>query len=524
MDGTPHTGPGPVPERGEGNTPPGRGQAPPGAGVPDLPGAGVPDPPGAGVPDLPGRWPPGPPAGRKHDPLAAALGNASLLGIGYLLLGRRWLALAQVGCALIILSLLHAFAEVWCEFLVLGWWLLTIAHGWFLARHGTRRVTSPAQRLVALGAALAVLLPVGWLRFDAAQIQQDVTDARERGDCKAALAAQDEVGFGHRVADAPGAERGDATADACRRLHRASEELATGLTGDTDALATGFDTLAAVLKQRGHTNTVDATLSGFLDRLPVDDPCDTAKVTDWLRRRDTSHDVLDRTADTVKRVAPGALVGCADQHRASDEWRQARTRYRQLLDQYPGSALRGRARTGAHKATLAIELATVRSRLTQTADEQPEYCTKPAKYSAAAPVRKGTVNRALFYGNAEFTDQLPKRWRASDAAKAVLVVCVDEAEADETGTAVQTCPYEHKLAIGGVSDVTFHKIAVPVKVYSVRTGKVVADRTVEIGGASCPQWLEYETYFTDAGPPSDVLVEESKADVRAAFSPLINNE
>lgn len=70
---------------------------------------------------------------------------------------------------------------------------------------------------------------------------------------------------------------------------------------------------------------------------------------------------------------------------------------------------------------------------------------------------------------------------------------------------------------------TFHKIAIPVKVYELRTGKRVAGRKVQIDGESCPQVLSYKTYVpADLGPGPDEYVHPSKADVRAGFRSLIH--
>jgi hypothetical protein len=70
--------------------------------------------------------------------------------------------------------------------------------------------------------------------------------------------------------------------------------------------------------------------------------------------------------------------------------------------------------------------------------------------------------------------------------------------------------------------VTFHKIAIPVKVYELRTGKLVSDTLVEISGASCPKVLSY-TYYgpADLGPGSDEYVIASNANVQAGFRYLI---
>lgn len=458
---------------------------------------------------------------RSHDPLAVAIGNASLLGVGYLMLRRRALAvLTGLVTVLLVVLLAAVVRAVWFEVVVLFWWAFLVAHGWVLAGGRARRVAVRGQRLVALGITVPVLLAVGFLRLDAALIEQTVTEARGSGDCGPASTALDRVWLGHRVVDAPLTTRGDKTVEACRRLPVASDRLTTGLTGDTDALVAGFDGLASVLADLpGHEKMVDVVLDGFLAGLPTGNPCHTVEVTDWLRQREAGGNALDRSVDVVASTAPAALVGCAEDHMAGNDWETARTRYRQLLDQYPEHELAAKAQEGVRQATLAIELANVRRLLQAAPGSQPAYCANPAQYSGAPP--HGTAgNRALIYGNATYTGKLPGEWRATDAADAVLVVCVGDTE---MGTPVQTCPYENKTFPQFPQDVTFHKIAIPVRVYELRTGKPVADTKVEISGTSCPEILHYTTYLAhDLGPPSQVHVTASDDDVRAAFGALIS--
>ncbi|HEY3506017.1 MAG TPA: hypothetical protein VGN37_24925 [Actinocatenispora sp.] len=457
---------------------------------------------------------------RYQDPLAVALGNASLLGAGYLMLGRRWLAaLTGLVTVVLVVLLVTAFRAVWFEVVALLWWAALVAHGWYLARGGTG-VGVRRQRLVALYFAVPVLLVAGFLRFDAATISGQLADARRTGDCGRAATALSRIWFGDRVLDAPLTVRGDATRQACGRLATARTALRDALaTGATGALRTGFGGLAGILADLpGHDAMVNVALDGFLAGLPTDDACHTAAITDWLRARRPDHTALDRAAGVVGRTAPAALLGCGDAEMAAKRWPSARSRYQELLDRYPGDSRADAARTGVHKATLAIELANVRQLLQGPTDVQPEYCSHPAKYSGAAPFRKGT-NRALFYGNDEYTGKLPAKWRATDAANAVLVVCADD---DENGTSVQTCPYENKSLPDFPIEVTFHKIAIPVRAYELRTGRLVVHRTLQIGGASCPQVLHYTSYIRDLGPPSDVYVTPTTADVRAAFSGLVN--
>ncbi|EHN75164.1 hypothetical protein SMCF_5375, partial [Streptomyces coelicoflavus ZG0656] len=71
---------------------------------------------------------------REPDPLAVAVGNASLFGAGYLLLGRRALFWAAGAVTASLLWLTYTTARTWCELLVALWWAALVAHGWWLAR------------------------------------------------------------------------------------------------------------------------------------------------------------------------------------------------------------------------------------------------------------------------------------------------------------------------------------------------------------------------------------------------------
>ncbi|MCK2257891.1 hypothetical protein MZC58_40925 [Crossiella sp. S99.1] len=459
---------------------------------------------------------PAPVVPRRHDPLAVALGNASLLGLGYLMLRRRLLFVLTALVTILLLVLLGAVSRSgWFEFVVLAWWLTMIAHGFFLARRA-ERVVSGRQRLVGLSATVAVVLAVGLLRYDATGIEQTVAEAKQRGDCAQAMSALDRVWLGHHLADAPLTVRGELTVDACRRIQLATGRLTTALRGDVKELTQGYDGLTSVLTDLpGHENMVRELVSGFLGGLPAKEPCQTVAITDWLRQRKPAGNVLDRSTEVVGRTAPAALTGCADGFMNAKDWEKARTLFQQLLEQYPGHELTGKAQDGARKATLEIELANVRNLLRGS---NPAYCTRPAPYSGAAPYAKGT-NRAMMFGNDAFTGRLPGEWKVGDAAEAVLVVC---AGAKEYGAAVRTCPYQKRTPPQYRTDVTFHKIAIPVKAYELRTGKLVVDQKVEITGSVCPRTIEYRSYLTDLGPPSKFYVSESDKEVQAAFGWFIN--
>ncbi|MGB3441751.1 MAG: hypothetical protein WBA97_23645 [Actinophytocola sp.] len=460
---------------------------------------------------------------KPADPLAVAVGNASLLGVGYVLLGRKGLAVATVLVTVLFLFLLLSVTPtLWFEFVIVAWWVAVIVHGWVLARRRPRPDPVRGQRFVALGAAVPVLLVFGLLRFDAAGLEQDTADARADGDCAAALDATGALWFGHRVADAPLTERAGTTTRACDQLRTAGRKLDEALDGgDADSLAAGFRDLRKVLAGLpGHEEMVRSTVDRFVEGLPVEDACDTKALTDRLAK-EKPRGVLSGAAEVVPRLAPAAIVECADFFADKSDWQSARRDYQQFLDQYPDHDLAPKAQTGLTVATQAIELANVRTLLTPAAGSVPAYCDKPAPYSGAKPYVPNAPNRALVYGNDAHTGKIPPGWRATDAADAVIVVCAGETA---YGTPVQTCPYESKSGLSpfGYTDVTFHRIAIPLRVFEVRTGKLVAQFNLEIGGASCPAVLEYTSYgYTDLGPPSQVYVAASVTDVQGAFRPLL---
>lgn len=455
-----------------------------------------------------------------RDRAAVALGNASLFGLGYLLLGRKRPAAAAALGTCILFALTAQVAATWCEILLLSWWAAGVAHGWFLAGAPAERLAGRGRRVSAFAVTGAVLLTAVLLRVDAYGIEDRVDEARERGDCAAAVAAQEEVRADHRMAGGPVAGRGDAVVEACDRLEEAAVTLAGGARhGNVGELKSGFAAVARVLREPGNGKTAGAVLDGFLDALPTGDACNTADVAEWLGDRKPIRGVPDRSAATAARTEPAALVGCGDDLMDEDEWRQARANYQRLLDEYPDDDRTDEARGGVRKATRAMELAEVR-RLVETSGPGTEsgYCDKPAKYSGAPRYRKGDAP-ALFLGDSEYTGELPGGWRTDDPAEAALVVCADEAK---NGPAVETCSYENPKSEYLPHRVTFRKVEIPLKIYELRTGKRVGPRKVRIGGGSCPQVLRYTSYGpTDLGPPGDQFVSTGKSDVKDAFRPVL---
>ncbi|GIL26268.1 hypothetical protein [Actinocatenispora comari] len=520
--GRPMPAPGPPALTPAGTEPSGSGPSGPGTWE-TRPSESLPGPAGPlpGLAPAPPARPPAPP--RHHDRLAAALGNASLLGVGYVLLRRRGLAvLADLITLVLLLLAVGAFRTVWFEIVLGGWWLALIAHGWYLGGGSAPRTGRWRQRVTALCFALPVLLGLAYLRFDAQTIDDALMAARRDGDCAAARAALHRIGFGDALTDAPLTVRADDTRSACRRVTAASVALRRGLrSADTDALAKGFDGLAGVLHELpGHDKVVDRALTAFLAGLPTHDACRTADITDWLRARKRDHTLLDRSATVVPRAAPAALLGCGDSLMSDGKWAPAKKRYRQLLSQYPDDPRTGQARAGITKADKKIELDHIDSLLSgSTANGWPEYCTGPEKYPDATRSRHGT-NRVMFFGGDDYTGKLPASWQTDDTTRAALIACVGD---EKRGSATRTCPYESHAHPGSPLYVTFYKIALPVQVYELRTGRKVADRTIQIGGSSCPSVLSYTTTepYYDSDPSSKQSVDPSDSDIRAAFRPLV---
>jgi hypothetical protein len=317
-----------------------------------------------------------------RDPLAVAIGNGSLLGVGYGMLGRRLLAVVTVVITVTLAVLLStAVRTLWLEIVAVAWWAAIIAHGWYLAAKRPRPEKGPArqQQRIALAVTLPILLIIGALRFDAARIEGDVADARQQGDCATAVEELNGRWAGHRIANAPLSVKGDDTLRACDLLHQADTTLNVALQGDPEALRTGMKHLSTVVNDLpGHAAMAAKVLDRFLDRLSAADPCDITLLTPWLARAHKNKTVLDRAVDIVPRIAPQALISCGDQLMMAQNYEQARKQYQQLLDSYPKHDLAARAKDGVTMATQALELATVRARLTPTGG-QPRPTAPPAR-------------------------------------------------------------------------------------------------------------------------------------------------
>ena len=91
-----------------------------------------------------------------RDPVAVALGNASLFGVGYFLLGRRAQGVLAALVSVVLLVVLGSAAgSGWVQWFLLAWWVTTIGHGWLAAR---RRPTATRTRQRIGAGVLAVVV------------------------------------------------------------------------------------------------------------------------------------------------------------------------------------------------------------------------------------------------------------------------------------------------------------------------------------------------------------------------------
>jgi len=448
----------------------------------------------------------------RDDRIAAAVGNASLLGVGYLLL-RRWrLAITAQLITVALVLILVAEKALWCEIALVVWWVAVVVHGWALGgRPGTRRVAE--QRVIALCVTVPVLLAGGFFRYEAAGIQREVAEARAAGDCAGVTAAEQKARYGDRIADAAGIERLGGDVEVCAQLREIAARLRTTWTGDTNTLAEEFEKLNKVLAKPGQDKTVEKVLDEYLGTVTKGGPCPTAKLATWLRNRTRTHSVLDKANSTGDRLVPDAQFACAQSEAKAGQWRAASYRYQELIGQYPSAAITPKARAALAVVALKVQLLDLRNLIAAG-----QYCDSPAAYGGAPAYRRG-VNRALFLGETnDYLDQLPRQWKTDVPTNASVVICT---EAVEDGPAIRTCPYTRE----GQSYTfyrTFRKVVVPVKIYALRTGRLVRDGKVTINGEACPMiYTDTSGLLPPIGGTISTPVEPSDANVRAAFQPLL---
>ncbi len=502
-------------------------------------------------PPLPPRFEPQPKppfVPRPVDPIAAIAGNATALGLGYMLMRRRRLAAtAIIGTALILSALAAAPDNLPWRLLFGLWWFMMCLHARHLTR-GTRPGTGRRRdRLLALGAAgLALLVALG-LRTDAWLIVRGAENAHAAGDCVAAVDTLERFNAGHRIAfgakvaeveeqreacnllleaRAEGGEAGAAIMAAYMNeaaawdgagLERAAMLFDAALEGgDLDTtLKLGFgqlnDTLATDPDQTGGVReTVEQLMTGLdTDALP----CDALAIDDWIQGQTWEVPELTEPVAAAAASVPLHLLGCARDRSTAGDLSGAQWAYQRFIAEYPDHADFQAATDELYEVDSRIEFENVQALLTAE-----EYCQAPAPWRGAPAFEGRGAHPMWMIGLDPNGYDFPAEWTADSVRATELIVCVD---GPERGEFLESCYYEGGIsAFGDYTEVSFYATRIKVKVFELRTGEQVDSYTKEFKGDPCPKTLEYEYYYADYGPPSEVEAEVSDSQVRSAFDRL----
>jgi hypothetical protein len=480
----------------------------------------------------------------RCDPWAAALGNATLLGLGYLLL-RRWRAtagtLVTTGVLVLIVSAAdHQPGWTW-RAILFGWWIATTAHGWRLA--GGRWAPAPLvirgqtrpvrrQRLVAAATAAAVLAALVGLTIDSRRVEAAAVDGHRAGDCDRAIAGFDRIGGRHRLVDPLVTARAELHAQACELLSDAQRRaehypadaadgladylahpaavwegaagrraellvtVATGkldraLLGDLGALTEAVDNLVTVLDEApANRDQVAGTLASYQTGLHTADPCDARSNLNWFSTREFPHPELTQTKQAIEPRTPQVLVDCGNELLATDA-EEALDTFQQVLVGYPEHPLAAEA---AERVEVTEDLI-VRQELSRVLGGWPGeerssagYCDEPVGYSKASRYTGPGPHRMVVIAHHQIRSAV-ESWQATDFTDAVLVLCGDE---PAPGSVLGSCDYlDESGERPRPFTVPLHALSYHLRVFELRTGDQIGETTVEFGG-DCPPSLYRE--------------------------------
>ncbi|WP_156754516.1 tetratricopeptide repeat protein [Actinokineospora pegani] len=442
-----------------------------------------------------------------RDPWAAAVANASLLGLGYVLL-RRWRLAAGTGLATAaLLTVLIATRSVWAQVALAAWWALMIAHGWRLAARGPV-AASPGQRGFALAVALPVVLVVAAVRTEAAIIDNAVDQARADRDCAAAVAATDRVHTTHRVGAAPLAADLDRVRAACAAVADARAHIAALRAGRADEVNDVLRALSRALPDG--KPFVDAEMEHLFESIERDTDCAAGAITSVLHDAAPGDALVEQARAAADRIAPPALLRCAERYESYGDLDESLDLVTRLATDHPDAPEAGKAKDAVHRLGKAIERRDIRALMRDTATG-PRYCANPKGFSDAPEVAAGSGNRVLVLDFTE-TVTLPGSMRTTELDEAALVLCVRSLD---LGPQVDSCDF---TADGVPLLVRYHKAVVSFSLFELRTGKRLASDTVTVDGASCPSTIKVPAH---ARGRHDMVVVPSETQVRDAFAPTL---
>ncbi|GHH76176.1 hypothetical protein [Promicromonospora soli] len=505
----------------------------------------------------------------EPDLVAVLLGNATLLGLGYIYLRRWGLALlALAGTALLVIVLAAAAGSAAAVTALAVWWAAMVAHAWWLARRarsaagpaaavgaaaviteGPGRTRSWPRRIVAGAVVVALAATVVGLRVGTAQTVHDAADAHAAGDCERATKLLDRLGPTDRVVYGSKALEGAADLEACGLLldalalgeqdppqpEEAAAAVATYMehpsalwegagprraeyllddayvSGQVDerALEAGFEQLTTTLDTTpSQAGPVESVAEAFLADLAEDpDDCAARDVVEWVDGQDWSAPELAGPVAAASGEVPRRVLECARTLAATGRLKVARHTYEAFLRDFRTDRRADAASGELYDVVTGLQRRNVRDLLSAG-----RYCSNPQPYRDASPYRGGGTNPMRVFGISPATHGFPRSWRAHDLDDMVLVACVD---GPRKGSYQDTCLYEDDLNPFG-SDVSFYASRFDVQLYEVRTGRKVADFSDEFG-EPCPPSILVESYTSYFSPPGWKRSSVTSAEIRGMF-------
>lgn len=482
----------------------------------------------------------------EHTPdrLFVVLGNATLLGIGYMMMRRPRLAIASLIGSLGLPALIAFYPYVLVRRLLLPvWWAAVVVHAWRSASRKDpvlRGVENSVWRKRALAAACLVWVLLAWVRVDSWAIVRDAEVAHADRDCDRAVASLRWLGAAHGVVHGSVASRGEGEGEACELLIDALDTLGRPtaaekleaylehpgylwagagperaenlfesvmdsrdevLEDEDSALATieeAFAQLSVTLQDtHGQSEGVREVVESFLAELDEAPHCRAKDIDTWLFEQTWEEPELNEAVAAEAGQAPVRMFDCADDLSRTDE-EAANEAYQAFLMAHPEHTL----------ATRAVE----------NLLSDGSYCQYPAAYPGAPAYEGGCPHAMETVGIRPSEYDFPDSWQAQTTDETVLVVCV---EGPERGSFQQTCAYEPgEGQLAQYAEVDFYASEFTVQAYELRSGELVADYAEEVGDP-CPGVIEYTTNPYLDTVPGTYDSDYSDADVRAIFDRLM---
>ncbi|MFD6141332.1 hypothetical protein [Promicromonospora sp. NPDC060271] len=485
------------------------------------------------------------PPDRTHPPsggdrLAVVVGNATLLGIGYLFL-RRWVlaACAVAGTGVAVVGIALTPGEPWW-LVVLGlWWVAMVVHAWILADAAAGPPAGPVpwqpvapagpvlwQRIAAASVVVILLSTVLVLRADAQGLVRDAGRSHAAGDCTTASATLDRLHPGHTVVAETAVLDGRAALEACgvlldalgqRDPAAAAERLQVYLDHPAAAwegagperaerllaagnLKSGFGQLRTTLSDvPGQSAAVRQVVETFLAELgDRKSPCEALRTDEWVHDRTGDPPELAEPIAADADQVPERVLACAREQAQADRLTEASATYEQFLDRFGDHKMVRTARSEQYDVDTAVQRVDALAALNGNT-----YCKDPVPYRGAPAYAGSDPHKAWWFGIPEHRT-LPSGWEARDIDEAELVVCLHDVG---RGRYLETCRY---TADDTVLTARFHAWKFRIAAYSLRTGKAVERYTQEIGDP-CPMY-----YFFDAGDNTPTVT--SGADDKSFWS------